>query len=116
MRIEKHHEKRFKVKNLAGIHALAATQFVRAASRFASKVELEKDGQTVDGKSVIEVLTLAAARGSVVTLRARGRDAEEALAVLGALLESHIGGSAAEPSLASTTGSSPQLRGLLKPA
>ena len=61
-----------------GLHARPAALFVQVASRFKSSVRVRKGRREVDGKSIMGVLTLAAARGSSITVTAQGPDAREA--------------------------------------
>ncbi len=70
-----------------GMHARAATAFARTAAEFAAEIEVEKDGMRVDGKAVIDLLTLVAGAGSSITVRGRGADAEQAVQALGRLIE-----------------------------
>jgi phosphotransferase system HPr (HPr) family protein len=70
-----------------GLHARPADQFVRLAKRFQSVIEIELDGKLVDGKSILSILTLAAAEGSELTICASGDDAEEAVEALVELIE-----------------------------
>ena len=67
------------VVNLLGVHARPASAIVTAAQGFAAEIELTKDGVTVNGKSIMGVLMLAAERGSTIEVAASGEDA--ALAV-----------------------------------
>ena len=62
-----------------------ADLLVRTASRFQSQIEIEKDGQAVDCKSILGILTLAAAQGTQLNLRANGADAVEAVQALSEL-------------------------------
>ena len=71
-----------------GLHARPAAEFVKLASRFQSDIELSKGDMTVDGKSIMGVMMLAAECGSPLRLRAKGRDENEAIAVLAKFLES----------------------------
>jgi phosphocarrier protein HPr len=71
-----------------GLHARPAAEFVKLASRFQSDIELSKGDMTVDGKSIMGVMMLAAECGSPLKLRAKGRDESEAIAVLAKFLES----------------------------
>tara|TARA_B100001013_G_scaffold155300_1_gene92441 strand:+ start:202 stop:489 length:288 start_codon:yes stop_codon:yes gene_type:complete len=71
-----------------GLHARPADQFVRLAKRFQSVIEIERDGEMVDGKSILSILTLAADQGSELTIRATGDDAEQAVDALVGLIES----------------------------
>ena len=79
------------IPNALGLHARAAARFVQAASRFASNIRVSRGDRTVDGKSIMGMLLLAAARGSVVTIVAEGLDAEAAIAELGARVASGFG-------------------------
>lgn len=79
------------IRNRLGMHARAATRFVQTANHFRADVWLEKDGQRVNGKSIMGVLMLVAVQGARLRLRAEGPDAAEALAALTALVESKFG-------------------------
>jgi phosphocarrier protein len=59
---------------------------VRLAMQFDSQIELEKDGERVDGKSILSVMTLGAEQGTQIAIRAIGRDAEEAVRALARLI------------------------------
>lgn len=84
-------EQSFTILNELGLHARAATRFVQTANKFAAEVVVEKDGQCVNGKSIMGVLMLVAAKGSMVTIRSCGDDAEAAMTALGALIRSKFG-------------------------
>jgi len=73
------------VTNAQGLHARPASMFVELASQFQSRVELIKDSERVDGKSILSVLTLAAVQGTRLLIRAEGEDAEEAVEALARL-------------------------------
>jgi phosphocarrier protein HPr len=77
-----------KIVNQLGLHARPAALFVKTASRFESDITVEKDGNTVSGKSIMGLMTLEAGLGSVLTVTAEGVDAEEALNELQNLVES----------------------------
>ena len=79
------------VCNQRGLHARASARFCEAASGFDAAVTVEKDGQSVDACSLMDLLMLGAAKGSTLTIRAEGADAEEAVAVLTALTEGGFG-------------------------
>ncbi len=79
------------IQNDRGLHATAATKFVRLAGKYGCEVFLAKDGHEVNGKSIMGVLMLAASKGSVVTVRARGERAAEAVEVLAALINDKFG-------------------------
>ena len=70
--------KKITIKNKLGLHARAAVKLVNLANRFESTVKIVKDGNEIDGKSILGILTLAATQGSEITLKVFGRD--EALA------------------------------------
>ena len=72
--------------NKLGLHARAATKFVTLASRFQAHVEVARNGRSVNGKSIMGVMMLAAAKGTVITVTTRGEDEVEALAALEALV------------------------------
>lgn len=69
----------FTVPNKLGIHARPAALFVKVSSRFESNITVEKDGEEINGKSIMGLMMLAAGRGSVLKITAEGRDAEQAL-------------------------------------
>ncbi|MCX8116544.1 MAG: HPr family phosphocarrier protein [Desulfobacterota bacterium] len=81
----------FVIRNKLGLHARAAALFVKTANRFVSEVSLEKDGHTVNGKSIMGILMLAATKGSRITLKAEGKDEVEAIETLGKLFENKFG-------------------------
>ena len=73
------------IRNRLGLHARAAARFVRTAARFRSRITLIRDGRSMDGKSILGILLLAASRGTRLSIVAEGEDeavAAEALAVL----------------------------------
>lgn len=70
------------VTNPQGLHTRPADLFVKLASRFESRIELVKDSERVDGKSILALLTLAAVEGTRLSIEAVGRDAEQALDAL----------------------------------
>ncbi|MBI5480918.1 MAG: HPr family phosphocarrier protein [Deltaproteobacteria bacterium] len=84
-------EQEFTIINELGMHARAATRFVQVANRFHAEIDVEKDGQVVNGKSIMGVLMLVAAQGTSIRVRARGDDAEEAMAALAELIHSKFG-------------------------
>ncbi|MEC7525565.1 MAG: HPr family phosphocarrier protein [Myxococcota bacterium] len=81
----------FEIVNELGLHARAATKLVQLASRFDARVELEKDGQRANAKSVMGVLLLCGAKGTQVTVHADGSDADAAVDAIGALIASRFG-------------------------
>jgi phosphocarrier protein HPr len=78
--------KELTVTNQLGIHARPASMFVKAASRYHSDVFVEKDGETVNGKSIMGMMMLAAGPGSKIRVRAEGNDAAQAITELESLL------------------------------
>jgi phosphocarrier protein len=84
-------ELKLQIMNELGMHARAATKFVQTANRFQSAITVEKDGQEVNGKSIMGVLMLVAAKGSFITVKSQGDDADEALAALASLVKDKFG-------------------------
>jgi phosphocarrier protein len=83
--------KSFEIVNVLGLHARAAAQLVQTANRYRSEIHVEKDGSEVNGKSIMGVLTLAAAKGSRISVSCEGDDAEQAMAALAKLIEAGFG-------------------------
>ena len=75
-------ERDMTIVNELGLHARPAGVFVKLATKFKSDISVSKDGADVNGKSIMGVMTLAAECGSLLTVRAEGVDAEEAIAAL----------------------------------
>jgi phosphocarrier protein HPr len=67
-------KKELLIQNKLGLHARAAAQIVNSASAYASRITLAKDGLEVDGKSIMGIMMLAAAKGSTVVMQANGED------------------------------------------
>ena len=84
-------QREIKIINKLGLHARAASKFVQLASRFSSSIELVKNEQKVNGKSIMGVMMLAAACGTALTLITEGEDETEAASQLQALIESRFG-------------------------
>ena len=80
-------ERAFEVRAELGLHARPAGQFVSLAGRFTSEISVGRGDEWVSGESILSILSLAAAQGSTVKIRAAGSDAEEAVRELGSLLE-----------------------------
>ncbi len=74
------------IRNKLGLHARPAMAFVDLANRFQSDVRVRKGGQVVDGKSIMQMLLLAATQGTKLTIEADGPDAREACTALDALV------------------------------
>lgn len=79
------------VKNSLGLHARPAAQLVRLAATFEAHIELLKDGLAVNAKSIMGVMMLSAESGSTVSIRAEGRDEEDAAAAIARLFEDGFG-------------------------
>ncbi|MBN8526101.1 MAG: HPr family phosphocarrier protein [Planctomycetes bacterium] len=77
--------------NRMGLHARPSTQIATTASRFSSDLTITKDDMTVDAKSVLELLMLAAECGSELTVRAEGDDAPAAVQAVVKLIETRFG-------------------------
>ncbi|MCU0781972.1 MAG: HPr family phosphocarrier protein [Akkermansiaceae bacterium] len=76
----------FTILNKLGIHARPAAQFVKIANRYQAEIYVEKDGEEVDGKSIMGLMMLAAGNGSVITVTADGPDEGDAMRELGDLI------------------------------
>jgi phosphocarrier protein len=79
------------ITNELGMHARAATKFVQTANKFKSAISVEKDGQSVNGKSIMGVLMLVAAKGTSITIVCEGEDSAPALAALVQLVKDKFG-------------------------
>ena len=75
-------ERDARIVNPLGMHARPAAEFVKTANRFKSAVHVIKDGLSVNGKSIMGVMMLAAERGSSMTIQIDGEDAEQAMDAL----------------------------------
>jgi phosphocarrier protein len=79
------------VVNQLGLHARAAAKFVHLATRFESHIRVIRDTKVMDGKSIMGILLLAAARGTAITVEAVGADEQAAVDALVHLVESGFG-------------------------
>ena len=84
-------EAEYRIINALGLHARAAAQLVKLANRYKSDVSLECEGQTVNGKSIMGVLMLAAAFGQVLTVTAVGPGAIDCVREIGELIANRFG-------------------------
>ncbi len=84
-------ERRVQIQNQLGMHARAATKFVQLANKFPCKVLVEKDGQSVNGKSIMGVLMLVASKGSFISVTCDGGDELAALEALCKLVNDKFG-------------------------
>ena len=84
-------EKEFTITNKNGMHARPAAQFVKQASQFKGEVLVEKDDEQVNGKSIMGLMMLAAAKGECIKIITDGADADAAMVALGGLVQSGFG-------------------------
>jgi phosphocarrier protein len=82
---------RFTIVNALGLHARAATKLVQLASRFPCEVEVSRDDQSANGKSVMGVLLLCGSKGTVLDVRASGEKAQECVDAVGELIANRFG-------------------------
>ena len=80
-------EKEVIIKNRAGIHARPAAMLVQTANEYSCNIYLEKDGDQVNGKSIMGIITLGAAYNSTLNIIAEGEDEEEAVNAIARLFE-----------------------------
>lgn len=79
------------IVNRLGLHARPAALFVKLASKFNSEIQVGKNSEMVNGKSIMGVMMVAAECGSTITIKAAGEDSEAAVAALAALVEEGFG-------------------------
>jgi len=79
------------IRNRLGMHARAAAKFVQLATRFSAQVRVSRDGRTMDGKSIMGILLLAAGAGASIVITADGSDETDAAEALCRLVESGFG-------------------------
>ncbi|HEY9032951.1 MAG TPA: HPr family phosphocarrier protein [Pseudomonadales bacterium] len=76
--------------NKLGLHARAAARLSKLAEQFSADIRIEKDGHSINAKSIMQVMMLAAGKGSDITIHADGSDAEDALAALANLVNNRF--------------------------
>jgi len=81
-------QKTVEILNRTGLHARPAAEFVEKASKFKSKITIEKDGKKADAKSILSVLGLGVGQGSKIKITAEGEDEQQAVEQLVELLNS----------------------------
>ena len=81
----------FTIKNRLGLHARASAKLVQTANRFRSEVFISKEGEEVNGKSIMGILMLAAALGAKIEVRVSGEDADAAFSAISQLIEDKFG-------------------------
>ena len=84
-------EENVTIINKLGLHARAAAKFVTLASGFESEIELARNGNAVNGKSIMGVMMLAASQGTELILRATGSDEDDAIEKIGELIADRFG-------------------------
>ena len=84
-------QRELEIINKLGLHARAAAKLVQVASQFSSQIEVEKNGQRVNGKSIMGVMMLAANQGSNITIYADGEDEQQSLDELEQLVKNRFG-------------------------
>jgi phosphocarrier protein len=84
-------EKPVIIINKLGLHARAAAKFVTLASSFSSEIDVSKDGQTVNGKSIMGIMMLAASKGTSLVITTRGNDENDAAVQLEELVQGKFG-------------------------
>ena len=84
-------EQTFTIINKLGMHARAAAKFVTTSSKFESHIQVTRNGRTVNGKSIMGLMMLAAAKGTEITVTADGDDAAKALRKIEALINKRFG-------------------------
>ena len=82
---------RFTIVNQLGLHARAATKLVQLASKYPCEVEVAREDQTANGKSVMGVLLLCGSKGTVIDVRARGEQSEDCVRAIGELIAAKFG-------------------------
>lgn len=84
-------EREIVIPNKLGLHARAAAKLVNVAGSHAAEITLTKDGQEVNGKSIMGVMMLAASKGTTIGIRTQGPDEQRAMDALVALIENRFG-------------------------
>jgi phosphocarrier protein HPr len=83
--------KEFTIVNKLGLHARASATLVRIASKYSAEVTIAREGQAVNGKSILGMMTLAAAQGTKVQVVCKGDDEKEAIEAIGACIADRFG-------------------------
>jgi len=81
----------FTIVNKLGLHARASALLVKTASQFAAEIKIEREGVEVNGKSIMGIMMLAAAKGTTIRVKVEGEDETAAMAVLGELIDNGFG-------------------------
>src|SRR5512138_596942 len=88
---EQMQKEEFIIINKLGLHARASALFVKTASQFSSEVKVRRDDVEVNGKSIMGIMMLAAAKGTIIQVTTEGEDEERAMEVLGELIRNGFG-------------------------
>ena len=83
--------KEFEIINRLGLHARASAELVKVTNRFDSRVTISKGSMTVDGKSILGIMSLAAGIGTEIVVHCEGSDCKEALTAIGDLIHNYFG-------------------------
>lgn len=83
--------KEITIQNKLGLHARPVAMFVKTANKFESEISVEKNNETVNGKSIMGMMMLAAGKDTIITLTATGSDAEEAMQELEKVINNKFG-------------------------
>jgi len=84
-------QREVRIVNRLGLHARAAARFVHTANRFRSRITVARDGRSMDGKSILGILLLAASQGTRLLVSAEGEDEAPAVEALSALVDGGFG-------------------------
>lgn len=84
-------KKEFKIINRLGLHARASAELVKVTNRFRSRVTISKGSMTVDGKSILGIMSLAAGIGTEISVHCEGTDCKEAMTAIEALINGRFG-------------------------
>lgn len=84
-------EQSITIINKLGLHARAAGKLVETTSRFSCDITIDKDGRNVDGKSIMAMMMLAAAKGTEIMIKTNGEDEAEALSAIVELINNRFG-------------------------
>ncbi len=83
--------KEFKIINRLGLHARASAELVKVTNQFAARVTISKGSMTVDGKSILGIMSLAAGQGTEITVHCEGHDCDKAIVAIGELIQNYFG-------------------------
>ena len=84
-------KKEFKIINRLGLHARASAELVKVTNKFRSRVTISKGSMTVDGKSILGIMSLAAGIGTEISVHCEGADCKEAITAIEALINGRFG-------------------------